>query len=42
LNSRYFSLTYEKEDAEEALKIASEVKEIVENVRNDDAKEGND
>ena len=42
LNSRYFSFTYEKEDAEEALKIVSEVKKIVEHVRNDDKKERND
>ncbi len=42
LNSRYFSFTYEKEDAEEALKIVSEVKKIVEDVRNDDTKERND
>ncbi len=42
LNSRYFNFTYEKEDAEEALKIVSEVKKIVENVRNNDTKEGND
>ncbi len=39
LNSRYFSFVYEKEDAEEALKIAVEVKELVENVRNDDKNE---
>ena len=32
LNSRYFSFTYEKEDAEEALKIAEEVKKIVRNI----------
>lgn len=36
LNSRYFSFVYEKEDAKEALKIAEEVKKIVENVRDDD------
>lgn len=42
LNSRYFNFTYEKEDAEEALKIVSEVKKIVQHVRNDDKKEGND
>jgi len=42
LNSRYFNFTYEKEDAEEALKIVSEVKKIVEHVRNDDKKERND
>jgi len=29
LNSRYFNFKYEKEDAEEALKIAEEVKEFV-------------
>ncbi len=39
LNSRYFSFVYEKEDAEEALKIALEVKDLVENVRNDDKNE---
>ena len=39
LNSRYFSFVYEKEDAEEALKIAVEVKDLVENVRNDDKNE---
>ena len=39
LNSRYFSFAYEKEDAEEALKIALEVKDLVENVRNDDKNE---
>ncbi len=33
LNSRYFNFNYEKEDAEEALKIAEEVKEFV---RDDD------
>jgi len=33
LSSRYFSFTYEKEDAEEAIKIAEEIKRIVENVR---------
>jgi len=33
LNSRYFNFTYEKEDAEEAIKIAEEIKKIVENVR---------
>ena len=36
LNSRYFSFTYEKEDAEEAIKIAEEIKKIVENVRFND------
>ena len=36
LNSRYFNFSYEKEDAEEALKIVAEVKKIVEDVRNDD------
>lgn len=36
LNSRYFSFVYEKE---EALKIAVEVKDLVENVRNDDKNE---
>jgi len=36
LNSRYFSFSYEKEDAEEALKIVAEVNKIVEHVRNDD------
>ena len=36
LNSRYFSFTYEKEDAEEAIKIAEDIKKIVENVRIDD------
>ena len=39
LNSRYFSFVYEKEDAKEALKIAEEVKRIVENVRDDDKNE---
>ncbi|TKJ25050.1 MAG: DNA-binding protein [Promethearchaeota archaeon Loki_b31] len=39
LNSRYFSFVYEKEDAKEALKIAVEVKELVENVRDDDKNE---
>ena len=33
LNSRYFSFTYEKEDAEEAIRIAEEIIKIVENVR---------
>jgi len=33
LSSRYFSFTYEKEDAEEAIKIAEEIKSIIENVR---------
>ena len=33
LNSQYFSFTYEKEDAEEAIKIAEEIIKIVENVR---------
>ena len=33
LNSRYFSFTYEKEDAEEAIRIAIEIITIVENVR---------
>jgi HEPN domain-containing protein len=33
LNSRYFSFTYEKEDAEEAIRIAIEIIKIVENVR---------
>jgi len=33
LNSRYFSFTYEKEDAEEAIRIAKEIIKIVENVR---------
>jgi len=36
LNSRYFSFVYEKEDAKEALKIAEEVKDLVESVRNND------
>ena len=36
LNSRYFSFKYEKEDAEEALKIAEEVKKLVRNVRYDE------
>jgi len=36
LSSRYFSFTYEKEDAEEAVKIAEEIKKIVENVRFND------
>jgi HEPN domain-containing protein len=36
LNSRYFSFTYEKEDAEEAIKIAEEIIKIVENVRSND------
>ena len=36
LNSRYFSFTYEKEDAEEAIKIAEEIKKIVENARSND------
>ena len=39
LNSRYFSFVYEKEDAKEALKIAEEVKIIIENVRYDDKNE---
>ncbi|TKJ22137.1 MAG: DNA-binding protein [Promethearchaeota archaeon Loki_b32] len=39
LNSRNFSFVYEKEDAKEALKIAEEVKRIVENVRDDDKNE---
>ena len=39
LNSRYFSFVYEEEDAKEALKIAVEVKNLVENVRNDDKNE---
>lgn len=39
LNSRYFSFVYEKEDAKEALKIAVEVKDLVENVRCDDKNE---
>jgi HEPN domain-containing protein len=33
LNSRYFSFIYEKEDAEEAIRIAKEIITIVENVR---------
>ena len=33
LNSRYFSFIYEKEDAEEAIKIAEEIVKIIENVR---------
>lgn len=33
LNSRCFSFIYEKEDAEEAIKIAEEIKKIVRNVR---------
>lgn len=36
LNSRYFSFTYEKEDAEEAIKIAEDIIKIVENVRFND------
>jgi len=36
LNSRYFNFNYEKEDAEEALKIAEEINKIVENVRSND------
>ena len=36
LNSRYFSFVYEKEDAKEALKIAEEVKDLAESVRNND------
>ncbi|TET61085.1 MAG: HEPN domain-containing protein [Promethearchaeota archaeon] len=36
LNSRYFSFVYEKEDAKEALKIAEEVKDLVESVRYND------
>jgi len=36
LNSRYFNFTYEKEDAEEAIKIAEEIKKLVENVRLND------
>ena len=36
LNSRYFSFTYEKEDAEEAIKIAEDKIKIVENVRFND------
>jgi len=39
LNSRYFSFVYEKEDAKEALKIAVEVKDLVEIVRDDDKDE---
>lgn len=39
LNSRYFSFVYEKEDAKEALKIAEEVKNLVETVRDDDKNE---
>ena len=39
LNSRYFSFVYEKEDAKEALKIAIEVKDLVENVRDDEKNE---
>lgn len=35
LNSRYFNFVYEREDAKEALKIAEEVKGIVEIIRND-------
>ncbi len=42
LNSRYFSFNYEKEDAEEALKIVAEVKNIVENVRHYAKKKEND
>ncbi|NVM45550.1 MAG: HEPN domain-containing protein [Candidatus Lokiarchaeota archaeon] len=33
LNSRYFSFMYEKEDAEEALIIAEDIKKVVKNVR---------
>ncbi len=36
LNTRYFNFKYEKEDAEEALKIAEEVKGYVKDVRDDD------
>jgi len=36
LSSQYFSFTYEKEDAEEAIKIAEEIKKIVENARFND------
>ena len=36
LNSRYFSFTYEKEDAEEAIKIAEDIIKIVENGRFND------
>ena len=38
-NARYFSFTYEREDAEEILKIAEDIKKLVENVRYDDQKE---
>jgi len=38
LNSRYFSFTYEKEDAKEALKIAEEVKNLVDD-RDDEKNE---
>jgi len=36
LNTRYFNFKYEKEDAEEALKIAEEVKGYVRDARDDD------
>jgi len=36
LNSRYFSFTYEKVDAEEAIRIAKEIMKIVEHVRQND------
>ncbi len=39
LNSRYFSFIYEKEDAKEALKIAEEVKDIVEIIKRNDKNE---
>ncbi len=34
-NARYFTYTYDKDDAEDALQIAKEVKELVGNVRFD-------
>ena len=39
LNSRYFSFIYEKEDAKEALKIAEEVKNLVDIVKDDEKNE---
>lgn len=36
LNTRYFNFKYEKEDAEEALKIAVEVNGYVRDIRDDD------
>jgi len=37
-NARYFTFTYEEEDAEEALKIVEEVKKLVGNIRSDESK----